>query len=110
MSLTIQEDVKAHYMGIFYAIYASAGIVGGLISAFLFAVVAPKYVVGMLAAISLCGIFPLLLLSPVNFVHKESEADSARPKPWLMLPLYFHTGIYIAVLYGVIPFYLSQTI
>ena len=63
MSLVLEEDTKSYYMGIFYGMFASSGITGSLVSAFLFTVIDPKYVIAILAT----RVFGLEL--PTEFFH-----------------------------------------
>jgi hypothetical protein len=107
MSLTIAEESKAKYMGIFYAMNLGSGVIGGLMAAFLFTVIKVEYVIGILAIFPLCGIFPLLLLAPIDYQHKEAEEDHTRLRPWRLIPIYLYTGVYIGTAYGVLPFYIG---
>ena len=111
MSLVLEEDTKSYYMGIFYGMFASSGITGSLVSAFLFTVIDPKYVIAILAIVNFCGILPLFWLENISYVKKEEEAENAiRPKPGIMIPLYLYTGIWTGVAYGIFPYYLDETI
>ena len=71
MSLTLDDSIKSYYMGMFYGIYASSGIAGSLVSAFLFTVIEPKYVIAFLAVICFLGILPLCWIDNIDYVRKE---------------------------------------
>jgi len=110
MSLVLPEDIKSYYMGIFYGMFASSGITGSLVSAFLFTIVSPEYVVGILAIVCICGIIPLFGLDSIDYVKAEETENVSRPSPGIMIPLYIYTGIWTGVAYGIFPFYLDATI
>jgi hypothetical protein len=51
MSITIPEDVRSYYMGVFYGLLMLSGVVGGFLTALMFEMISTGVVVAVLGLI-----------------------------------------------------------